>query len=246
MPFYLGDKTGNHLAFTIIAIDRTAEDNNCMLEVSVKSGNFTGATTLFVHYSDFVLFVYHLGMLVKDEIDIVPELQDQKWGSLIDVENTVGGLLYEDDNDGLQSVTFDFEIDDVKIHQFVTELKQDHFSHRNVNGLDFDFFTTAIITLYPTIRFQIKGDDSYFECYVGRHVPTWKSRDKSKKKGPLYFMEVQGLVNVTYETIGELITAPNIRGQSLIDLWTDIEILDIDGTEMNEFLDQSFGELAQI
>jgi hypothetical protein len=157
MPLYLGDKTGNHLALTIIAIDRTAEDNNCMLDVSVKSGNFTGATTLYVHYSDFVLFVYHLGMLVKDDIDIVPELQDQKWGSIIDVENTVGGLLYEDDNDGLQSVTFDFEIDDAKIHQFVTELKQDHFSNRNVNGLDFDFFTTALITLYPTVRFQLKA-----------------------------------------------------------------------------------------
>lgn len=248
MKYILGDPQADHVAFEIVQIDRSVEDENCVIDVFVQSGSYAGDSRMLVNYVDFVLFVYHLGLYVRDEIDLVPELQDRQFGSIIDLDGTLGGIIYDDTSEGAQSLTFDFDIEDQRIHQFVTELKQDHFSHRSRNGLDFDFFLAALIATYPTIRFSVKGIDGFEDCQIGRFPPNWKSKTKPRKTGPIYWFSPESVFpeNNTFDTVGQAISAAMIAGRSIYECWDDIEILDINGQEPSDFFDEAFAKLAEL
>lgn len=247
MRYLLGDKNGDYLEMEIVGIDRKAEKSNAVIDVFVKSGSYAGDSRFIVDYSDFVLFHYHMSLLAEGEDYIVPELEDRHYGSMFDVAESVGGLIYDDRSDGYQSLEFDFMIEPAQIADFVSDLRTGQFNQRCIGGLDLDVFLTALIRLFPEAVFQVRGNLGIEEGRIGRFGPKWKSRTKPVRKGPLYYVEKgpEGGEVRYFDTIGELLEAPIFGGQTLLQVWDRMEILSMDEMEPQERILDGFTELAK-
>ncbi len=247
MRYLLGEHEGDGLEIEIVSIDRNSERSNAVMDVYVRSGSYRGDSRFLVDYADFVLFYYHLNLLAEGEDYIVPELIDRHFGSSVDVVDTVGGLLYDDRSEGAQSLEFDFPIDAVQITDFVNELRQEHFTHREIGGLDFDLFLTALLRLAPEITFSVRGIPGIEEGSVGRFPSRWKSKSKPLRKGPWFWLALgeKDKEPLLFETIGDLLTAPVFSGETLFQVWARLEITAIDGEEPQERIAEGFIRLAQ-
>jgi len=247
MRYLLGDINADHLEMEMVDVDRNTEKSNAVIDVFVKSGSYSGDSRFIVDYSDFVLFHFHMGLLADGEDYIVPELEDRHYGSMIDVVDSVGGLIYDDRSDGYQSLEFDFLIEPSQIADFVSELRQGLFTRRSVGGMDLDVFLTALIRLYAEASFEVRGVQGLQNGRIGHLGPKGRSRTKPVRKGPLYYVEkgAEGDEILYFDTVGDLINAPMFDGESLLQVWNKMEIISIDGREPQERILEGFTDLAK-
>jgi hypothetical protein len=246
MRYLLGDPEGDGLEIEIISIDRNSERSNAVMDLYVRSGSYRGDSRFVVDYSDFVLFYYQLSRLADGEDYLVPELIDRQYGSSIDVADTVGGLFYDDRRDGAQSLEFDFAIDDAHIIDFVQELRRNHFTYREIGGVDFDIFLTALLRLEPEIHFSVRQNQDVIEGAVGRFPSRWKSKSKPQRKGPWFWLSLGGNAKdpFLFESVGDLLSAPVFSGETLFQVWNRLEITTIDGIDPQERLSEGFLHLG--
>lgn len=80
------------------------------------------------------------------------------------------------------------------------------------------------------IEFMIKGYPKYQSCWMG------KTPDKADKKKELYWYGLvsDGSEAYNYDNFEDFLAAPVFEGNSLKQIWREVQILSIDGCEPQE------------